>query len=123
MSTEKKELGAKGEQLACDYLIGKGYEVLERNWRFGKGELDIVARIGQELVIVEVKTRDTDFFGDPADFLSNRQQKMLVETADAFLRYRPHLNLEVRFDVMGIVLRPFGPPDIQHFEYAFYPTL
>lgn len=123
MSTENKELGAMGENLACDFLRAKGYEILEQNWRFGKGELDIVARMGNELVFVEVKTRETDFFGDPADFLSNRQQKMLVETADAFLRYRPQLDLESRFDVMGIVVRPAGPPDIQHYEYAFYPTL
>ena len=59
------DLGKRGEDLATEYLMKKGYKILERNFRAGKCEIDIVAKDGQKLVFVEVKTRKTDYFGQP----------------------------------------------------------
>jgi putative endonuclease len=120
---DKQELGQHGEDLAVDFLQQMGYEILARNWRYGKGELDIVARIGQELVIVEVKTRETDFFGNPADFVSKAQQRQLIYTADAYWTRYPDAGDELRFDIVSIVVQRDQPPQITHYDTAFYPTL
>ena len=61
------ELGKKGEQLAVDFLQKKGYTILDRNWRFKKAEVDIIAQKEQILAIVEVKTRSSNYFGNPQD--------------------------------------------------------
>ena len=70
---EHYELGKKGEQLAVNYLIGKGYKIVERNWRFQKAEIDIIARKAETLISVEVKTRSTKNFGNPQDFVNPKK--------------------------------------------------
>ena len=77
------ELGKAGEQLAFDYLISKGYQIKERNWRYQKAEVDIIAQKGGVLAIVEVKTRSTRFFGDPQDFINSKKIKLLTSAIDA----------------------------------------
>ena len=69
------DLGMKGEEIAARYLAGKGYKILERNWRHGKDELDIIAANGEFLVVIEVKTRSTSFFGKPEDAVTDKKQE------------------------------------------------
>ena len=115
------ELGKLGEDLAVNYLIDNGYQILERNWRSGHKEIDIIALYGDLLVIVEVKTRKSDEFGDPDIAVGKSKQQMLIWAADAYVRYK-NLNVDVRFDIISIVISD-GEPEIEHIEDAFIPSL
>ena len=112
------ELGLLGEQLAIDFLIEKGYEIRERNWRFQKAEVDIIAQRGPLLAIVEVKTRSTRFFGDPQEFIKEQKIKLLTKAVDHYV-VAQDLDVEVRFDVIGIVKNHLET-SIIHLEDAFY---
>lgn len=113
------DLGEKGEELAVAHLIKTGYVILERNWRFGKDEIDIIARIADELVIVEVKTRQSDFFGEPQEFVSKSKQNHMIRAAHAYIE-KHDLDLETRFDIIGIILNT-KDQKIDHIEGAFQP--
>lgn len=119
---EPHELGKLGEDLAANYLMDKGYQILERNWRSGHKEIDIIALYDNMLVIVEVKTRKSDEFGDPDIAVGKTKQQMLVWAADAYVRYK-NLNVDVRFDIISIVFTEGGEPEIEHIEDAFIPSL
>ena len=114
---EHYELGKKGEQLAIDYLIKHGYKIVERNWRFQKAEIDIIARKEETLISVEVKTRSTNNFGNPQDFVNPKKIKLMVLAMNEFV-LKKDLDVEVRFDIMAITKnkRSF---DIEHLEDAF----
>ena len=102
MMNEKQALGKWGEMEAIRLLKENGLEVIEANWIFLHLEIDIVAKDGDTLVIVEVKTRSTDAYGDPEMFVSRAKQKKLIRAANWYLQNKK-LNNEVRFDVVGIV--------------------
>lgn len=112
------ELGKKGEQLAVDFLITKGYTIVERNYRFDKAEVDIIAQLKDTLAIVEVKTRSTTDFGNPQDFVKPKQIKNLVKAVDEYVTVN-NLDVDVRFDIIAIVKRN-KDFDIEHLEDAFY---
>ena len=114
-------LGKAGEDLAVAHLEGKGYRILERNWRWGKEEIDIIAIDGHFLVIVEVKTRSSNVFAEPEASVTKHKQQILVRAANAYARYRRHPG-EVRFDIVTILIRPEGKT-INHIVDAFYATL
>jgi putative endonuclease len=116
----KKETGNQGEQIAVDYLATKGYRILARNWRFSRAEIDIIAMHGDILVFVEVKTRSSTYFGEPEAFVSARQEELLVDAANVYMRQIGH-DWEIRFDIIGIVLLETGHSDVRHFEDAFFP--
>ena len=78
-------LGKYGEKLAEDYLINDGYEILERNFRVQKFEVDLLAKKAQTLAVIEVKTRSTTQFGHPKDFVKPKQIKHLVEAVNAYV--------------------------------------
>jgi len=113
------ELGEQGEELANAHLLRNGYTILERNWRFGKEEIDIIAIQGDELVIVEVKTRNSDFFGEPHQFVSKSKQSHLIRAAHAFAE-KKDLDVEVRFDVIGVIINT-KEQRLLHLEDAFQP--
>ena len=113
------DLGKEGEQMAAAHLVKSGYKILEQNWHFGKEEIDIIARIGDELVIVEVKTRNSDFFGEPHEFVSKGKQNHMIRAAHAYVE-KFDLDVEVRFDVIGIILNKSGQK-LDHIEDAFQP--
>lgn len=115
---EHNELGKEGEQLAADYLIKNGYEIKERNWRFQKAEVDIIAQKNNTLVAVEVKTRSTDFFGNPQDFIKQKKINLLVSATDEYVN-KNNLNVEVRFDVIAIVKNGMNY-EIEHLKDAFF---
>lgn len=115
------DLGELGEQKAVDFLIQKGYQILTRNYRFKKHELDIVAQDKEELVVVEVKTRQSHYLTDPDQLVSKSKQKGLVQAANGYIQNQ-EFDGECRFDVVIIIHNAKGT-EIQHIEDAFYPTL
>ena len=115
---QHNELGKKGEQLAVDYLISKGYTIVQRNYRFQKAEVDIIAKKEDTLAIIEVKTRSTSDFGNPQDFVKPKQIQRLVKAVDEYVNVN-NLDVEVRFDIIAIVRQGKGF-NIEHLENAFY---
>lgn len=113
------DLGKLGEDLAVQYLTDKGYEILERNWHNIHKEVDIIAKDGQYLVIVEVKTRQNDEYGEPDLAVTKRKQRMLIAAANAYIS-RKELDMETRFDIISIVVKD-SDPVIEHIEDAFLP--
>ena len=109
-------LGRFGEDVAVRHLVGMGMTVLERNWRCDLGEIDIVARSGDVLVVVEVKTRATDTFGSPAEAVTARKAFRLRRLAARWLAEHPVSPAEIRIDVVGVVLPRRGAPQVDHLE-------
>ena len=117
--SEHNELGEIGEQMAQDFLISKGYTILEKNWRYLKAEVDLIVQKEKgTLVIVEVKTRTNSFIGNPEEFVTKKKIKLLVVAANEYVISRK-LNVEVRFDIVAIV-KNSKYQHIEHFENAFY---
>jgi putative endonuclease len=114
---QHNELGKKGEQLAVDFLIKNGYKILHRNWRYLKAEVDIVAQKENILAVVEVKTRSSDSFGNPQDFVNSKKIKLLVAAIDEYVVSRD-LDVRVRFDIIGI-LKKNNQFIVKHLEDAF----
>lgn len=112
------ELGELGEEMAVDYLSKKGYTILERNYRYDRAEVDIIAQDKEQIVIVEVKTRTSSFFGDPQDFVSRRKIKQLVKVADYYMQHK-EIDKEVRFDIVAVLVNK-KQESIEHFIDAFY---
>ncbi len=118
---EHNDTGAKGEELAAVFLKNKGYAILEKNWRFKNLEADIIATIDKTLVIAEVKTRKSSYFGEPETFVNKQKQKNLIKAAHGYIQ-RKQLDLEVRFDIISIILNG-NQMEINHIEDAFYPIV
>lgn len=115
------DLGIKGEETAANYLSAKGYQILERNWRFGKDEIDIIAEHDNFLVIVEVKTRSSSFYGNPEEAVDEQKQRLLIRAANEYVLQK-EIDMEVRFDIFSIIIES-GKQTINHIKDAFYPTL
>ena len=113
-------LGKWGEDIAVRHLEAAGYEVLARNWRCREGELDIVARTGQALVFVEVKTRSGTGFGEPAEAVDRRKARRLHVLAARWLtQCRPPGWHDLRFDVISVLRRAGTEPEVLHLQGAF----
>ena len=113
------ELGKRGEEMAVQYLTEKGYEILERNWRNTHKEIDIIAKDGECLVVVEVKARQSDEYGDPDNAVTRQKQWRLISAANAYL-FQNKLDSDTRFDIISIVFKD-DEPIIEHIEDAFLP--
>lgn len=114
------DLGKRGEQLAVDMLRRKGYRILERNWKYGNLEVDIIAGNKSDIVFVEVKTRSDDSLMRPEEAVDRQKQCNLTVAATHYIQQK-HTELHPRFDVVAIVLNE-NRCDVQHFEDAFYPV-
>ena len=112
--------GQKGEHLAVQYLRIKGYEILERNWRYMHKEIDIIARENDCLVIVEVKTLNGRAFGNPMAGITRKKQSFLVRAAEAYV-LNHNLDTNIRFDVIGIILEK-NRSELEHIQSAFHPV-
>ena len=112
------ELGKIGEQLAIDHLSRNGYEILKRNFIYDKAEIDIIAQKDDTIVVIEVKTRNSAFFGDPQEFVTKSKIKLLVKAANEYVVFNK-IDMEVRFDIIA-VLKNKHIEKIEHFENAFY---
>lgn len=113
--------GTQGEEIAIAHLLKNGYQILEKNWRSGHLEIDVVASNNQYLVVVEVKLRASDAFGRPEDFVTKSKQKKLIKAAAAYITEN-NINCETRFDVISI-LHNENVLELEHIEAAFYPGL
>lgn len=112
------DLGKQGEHIAQHYLNGKGYKLLEKNWRCPKGEIDLIFEDKGYIVFVEVKTRSTLNWGNPQDAVSSLKIKRIVEIADYYMQTND-CQAEVRFDIVAITLNNSDMPCITHIEDAF----
>ncbi len=117
--SKHSKIGIKGEQLAEEFLLKKGYSIINKNWRSGRKEIDIIAFKDKILAIVEVKTRTVSVFGFPEEAVNLRKQNNLKVAAEAFVAQFPEY-VNVRFDIVSIVLKGEVLQEIIHFEEAFY---
>ncbi len=111
------KIGLEGENMAVKYLSDKGYDILERNYRFGRAEIDIICQIGKLLVFVEVKSRKSNTFGYPESFVSDEQADRIMDVADEYT-FSKNWNGNIRFDIISI--ETSSNFKITHFEDAFH---
>ena len=114
MTLHNQRTGARGEQIATGWLLSQGMQVLASNWRCGAGEIDIVARDERTLVVVEVKTRTSQRFGDPAEAVAGVKLRRLRHLAALFLAGQPQHFPYVRIDVVAVLLLPGARPRVKH---------
>lgn len=112
------EFGKEAEQIATDYLIKKGYEILERNYCFQKAEIDIIAFKDNTISVVEVKGRKENFLERPEDSVKKKKIRLLVKAINEYV-IENEMDSEVRFDIISVV-KTGQRFDIEHFESAFY---
>lgn len=114
---QHNDLGKKGEQLAIDFLIDNKYKILEKNYRYLKAEVDIIAKKEGVLAVVEVKTRSSDYFGNPQDFVNPKKIKLLLSAIDYYVNEKD-LDVEVRFDIIAIITNK-KETKVTHLKDAF----
>ncbi|MEP6646239.1 MAG: YraN family protein [Saprospiraceae bacterium] len=120
--TIQRQHGLWGEQLAADYLTGEGFEILIKNWRYKRAEIDIIAKENSVLVFIEVKTRAKTDFGLPEEMVGKIKQRLLIDAGMAYMRSIGH-EWEIRFDIIAILGTPETDYEIRHFRDAFFPGL
>ena len=111
--------GKKAEDIAAELLIGKGYTILHRNWRYFHKEIDIVAMKDNTLVVVEVKSRYGLYGEPPAESVTTGKQKHIVDAAEAYI-FRYDIHAETRFDIIAVT---FSRDEYfaEHIEDAYVP--
>jgi len=100
--TKRQKTGKAGEDAVCRYVLEKGMKVLARNYRAGKGEIDLVAQEGDTLAFIEVKTRSGQTYGTAAEAVGYRKQQMIIQTAQYFIAQQDFYDRAVRFDVAEV---------------------
>lgn len=113
--TDKIKRGTEGENLAAEFLAGKGFEIVARNYRYRHAEIDLIVKRKDWLIFVEVKTRSSSTYGEPESFVSYAKVNKIFEAAEEFI-YRNDWQGHIRFDVVSV--KPGTVPLIEHFEDA-----
>jgi len=116
--TNRRIQGKAGEDLAARFLENNGFTIVERNYRFERGEIDLIAEEGGELVFIEVKARNSTFFGAPEDAVTEEKQEQVRAVADGYLFEHDIDNRPCRFDVVAIEFKN-GNPEIRHIRDSF----
>jgi putative endonuclease len=111
-------LGKEGEQKALDYLLKLGHTLLAQNYRNGRDEVDIITRDGNFIVFTEVKTRSSDSFGLPEEFVNKKKRKAMKKVAEAFVSEQ-QLEADIRFDIVS-VHHHNGELTLYHIPDAFF---
>ena len=119
MTTQRQAVGAYGERVAAEHLQNLGFVLLDRNWRCSDGEVDLVLRDGDDVVFCEVKTRRGDRFGPPAAAVDHRKVRKLRQLALRWLADTRVRSPGVRFDVVEVLPRRSGAPQVRHIPSAF----
>lgn len=114
----KRAQGAIGENLAAEFLEKNGYLILQRNYRFERGEIDLIAKDGDELVFVEVKARTSKAFGSPEESVTPEKQEQIRNVAEGYLFENGIEDQPCRFDVVAIRYEK-GKPNITLIRNAF----
>lgn len=116
------ETGQFGENAALEFLLSKGWRIAERNWRSGRGEIDIIAWDPDNiLVFVEVKTRSGDGFGGPESAVDAKKQRQLMHAAGRYMESIGY-EWELRFDVIAVLVKREKVQEIRHIVDAFFPS-
>ena len=115
---EHNDFGNLAEELAANFLVEKGYKILQKNFRFQHAEIDIIAAFKNEIIIVEVKARGTDIFMAPEEAVTKTKKKLLVLAADQYMKQN-NISQEVRFDIITVLPDDTGKLKITHLEDAF----
>jgi putative endonuclease len=124
-SYEPHLLGQEGERLAANYLVKEGYSIIERNYRYHRNEIDIIARHGRTLCFVEVKTRLSSAKGHPAEAVTLQKQHEIIKAARAYLAFCADGEFDCRFDVIAVRVQSMKEKEISsfvidHFADAFW---
>lgn len=119
--SNKKTIGQEGEDIAAEFLVKTGFELIERNYRFSHGEIDIIARDNSNnyLVFIEVKTRKNLEYGEPEYAINKNKIKQVKKIAEAYVYEKDLKEVECRFDVIAIIWNRETKPKITHFKDAF----
>lgn len=115
----KDAVGKYGEDVAVRHLTEAGLEIVERNWRCNEGEIDIIARERDVLVICEVKTRSSVLFGLPTEAITRRKQERMRRLAYLWLKQQPRWSGDIRFDVVSVIRPDRGAAIVDHLRAAF----
>lgn len=118
-------IGILGEQEAANILKKKGYRVIEKNWRMGHLEVDLIAENKKDIIFVEVKARTTTFGNKmPEEYVDTLKRKRIIAAANAYIKYR-QIEKNPRFDIIGILIEPRtnNITYSNHIENAFYPEI
>lgn len=118
---QHRDTGKKGENIALDFLVRLGYDILEVNWSAQKAEIDIIARHNTALIFIEVKTRSHLQHGFPEEAVHLKKQKLIASAASQYMETIDYGG-EVRFDIITIVFRSDTDFDIEHYKDAFFPV-
>ncbi len=119
VTRDPHELGVRGERLAARYLEAHGYAIVDRNYRFGRREIDLIVRRGDTIAFVEVKARAGTGFGHPLEAITALKRREVEKVARAWVRRHGAAGLRYRFDAVGIVLRQGADPTIEHVPNAW----
>lgn len=114
---EHNDFGKLAEDLAVSFLENKGYQIITRNFRYQKAEIDIIAKVENLIVIVEVKARESDAFISPQEAVNKNKIRLIISATDYYLQENDELS-EVRFDIITIT-KNGKEFNIQHIENAF----
>jgi putative endonuclease len=117
MNEEKQKssaIGCENESKAVEYLKQRGFKIIERNYKSRFGEIDVIAKDGEDLVFIEVKYRTSDSFGHPGEFVDALKQKKIIKSALEFVKFKKYEGKNIRFDVVNI-----EPDKIEHLKSAF----
>ena len=115
---DHNEFGKIAEDLAVDFLVKAEYKILARNFRYLKAEIDIIAEKENQIIIIEVKARNTDAFLEPQEAVNKKKIKLLISAANYFVEEN-NINKEVRFDIISVLPDETGKLKISHLEDAF----
>jgi len=101
-----RQLGAKGEDFAQQFLENKGYKILARNFRFAKlGEIDVIVQKGQNICFIEVKTRSSTRYGKPNEAVNYSKQRKIKQVAQIFIKKHQLYNQNIRFDIIELIVQ------------------
>lgn len=119
---QQQKIGTLGENTAALHLESLGYQILERNWRFSKAEIDIIALDKKIIVFVEVKAKSYTYYGAPEESISAYKENLIIDAAG---QYMESINYEdeIRFDIISIVFDKELNPKLSHYKDAFYPSI
>jgi len=119
MSDERQRLGQRGEDAVARVLESRGWEIVGRNVRVGRLEIDLVAKRGQVVAFCEVRTRRTDAFGAPVETIDRAKVTRLRRAAATWIAQQGWRGVTLRFDAAGVVLGGEGPPKVTYYVDAF----
>lgn len=116
--SKHNKIGIKGEEIASNFLLNKGYKILFRNWRYSNKEVDIIAAKSDLVIFVEVKTRTGDKYQFPEEAVNKRKQTLLKAAAEGYADQSP-TKCDIRFDIISVLMDGDHVKEIVHFEEAF----